>query len=163
MSFRLWEIAKDADKREALKRLGGIVTAILVAIWTVATFVVEHKDAHKEPTAQIQEALTGQLTAKDTQINELIKQNAALTKSLLEKNPAAGPGAQQAVSAAVGSIAQGAAEGDTRLQQALDLLKENKIAEATQLLNAVAEDKTAHAEQAATQAEKDRKEAAIAY
>ena len=42
-------------------------------------------------------------------------------------------------------------------------MKGNKIAEATQLLNAVAKDKTAHAEQAATQAEKARKEAAIAY
>jgi hypothetical protein len=62
---------------------------------------------------------------------------------LLNKNPAAGPGAQQAVGAAVGSIAQGAAEGDTRLQQALDLLKENKIAKATPLLKAVAKDKTA--------------------
>jgi len=45
----------------------------------------------------------------------------------------AGPGAQQAVGAAVQSIAQGAAEGHLRLQEALDLLKENKIAEATQL------------------------------
>lgn len=45
------------------------------------------------------------------------------------------------------------------MQQALGLLKENETAEATQLLNAVAEDRAAHAEQA----EKDRKEAAIAY
>ena len=83
---------------------------------------------------------------------------------LLERNPsAAGPGAQQAVGGAVQSIAQGASEGDKRLQQALGLLKDNKIAEATQLLTAVAKDKSAHAEQAATQAEKDRKEAAIAY
>src|ERR1035441_4131517 len=81
----------------------------------------------------------------------------ALTKSLLEKNPsAAGPGAQQAVVEAVQSIAQGAAEGDERLQQALTLLKENKIADATQLLSAFADDKTARIA-------KDRKEAAIAY
>jgi hypothetical protein len=52
---------------------------------------------------------------------------------------------QQAVGAAVGSIAQGAAEGDTRLQQTLGLLKENKIAKATRHLNAVAEDKAARA------------------
>src|SRR5207302_6435082 len=61
------------------------------------------------------------------------------------------------------SIAQGAAEGDARLQQALDLLKSNKIADATPLLNAVAEDKTARAGQETARAEKDRKEAAIAY
>jgi tetratricopeptide (TPR) repeat protein len=82
---------------------------------------------------------------------------------LLEKNPAVGPDAQQAVGAAVGSIAQGAAEGDARLQQALDLLKENKIADATRLLKAVAEDKTARAGQETARAEKDRKEAALAY
>ena len=86
-----------------------------------------------------------------------------LTKMLLEKNPTAGPGAQQVVGAAVGSIAQGAAEGDARLQQALDFLKENKIADATQLLNAVAEDKTARAGQETARAAMDRKEAAIAY
>jgi tetratricopeptide (TPR) repeat protein len=74
------------------------------------------------------------------------------------------------VGAAVGSIAQGAAEGDARLQQALGLLKENKIPEASQLLKAFAGDKEARAEQATQQAkqatqqaEKDRKEAAIAY
>jgi hypothetical protein len=103
----------------------------------------------KEQIEQIQKPLTEQLGQKDVQI-------AALTKMLLEKNPAAGPGAQQAVGAAVGSIAQGAAEGDARLQQALDLLKENKITEASQLLRAFAESKTARID-------KDRKEAAIAY
>src|ERR1700736_3569535 len=169
MSFRLWEIIKDPDIRAILSLVGGGAVVVAGGIWTVVTIVVEHKDSRKEPTVQIQEALTGQLTAKDAQINELIKQNVALTKSLLEKNPAAGPGAQQAVGAAVGSIAQGAAEGDTRLQQALDLLKANKIADAARLLNAVAEEKTALAEQAMARtgqetapAEKDRTDAAIA-
>jgi tetratricopeptide (TPR) repeat protein len=110
----------------------------------------------KEQIEQIQKPLTEQLSKKDAQI-------ADLTKLLLERNPAAGPGAQQAVGAAVGSIATGAAEGDARLQHALDLLKENEIADATQLLKTFAEDKTAHAEQATTQAEKDRTDAAIAY
>src|ERR1700730_5274471 len=170
MSFRLWEIIKDPDIRAILSLVGGGAVVVAGGIWTVVTFVVEHKDSRKEPTVQIQEALTGQLTAKDAQINELIKQNVALTKSLLEKNPAAGPGAQQAVGAAVGSIAQGAAEGDSRMQQALDLLKANKIAEASQLLRAFAEAKTARAEEETARAEeeparaaKDRKEAAIAY
>jgi tetratricopeptide (TPR) repeat protein len=79
-----------------------------------------------------------------------------LAYKLLERNPSAGPGARQAVGEAVQSIAQGAAEGDSRLQQAFSLLKENKITEAAQLLNAFAEDKM-------VRIEKDRKEAAIAY
>jgi tetratricopeptide (TPR) repeat protein len=93
----------------------------------------------------------------------LLKQNAALTKSLLEKNPSAAPGAQQAVGAAVTSIAQGAEAGDSRLEKALGLLKENKLAEATQLLTAFAGDREARAEKAKVQAEQDRKEAAVAY
>jgi tetratricopeptide (TPR) repeat protein len=188
MSFRLWESFKDPDKRAILSWLGGGAVVVAGAIWTAVTFVVEHKDTsdkkggtnitvsgqgiasggnttiggnvtigpNKEQIEQIQKPLAEQLGQKDAQIG-------ALTKLLLEKYPAAGPGAQQAVGAAIGSITQGAAEGDARLQQALDLLKANKIADATRLLNAVAEDKTAHAEQAATQADKDRKEAAIAY
>jgi tetratricopeptide (TPR) repeat protein len=101
--------------------------------------------------------------AKAVELNPDNAQNAALTQMLLEKNPAAGPGAQQAVGSAVQSIAQGAAEGDARSQQALDLLKANKIAEATPLLKAVAEDKKARAGQETALAEKERKDAAIAY
>jgi tetratricopeptide (TPR) repeat protein len=117
----------------------------------------------KEQIEQIQKPQGEQLAVKDAQIAALNAQNAALTQMLLEKNPAAGPGAQQAVAGAVQSITQGAAEGDARLQQALDLLKENKIADATRLLNAVAEDKTALAGQETARAAKDRKDAAIAY
>jgi tetratricopeptide (TPR) repeat protein len=106
---------------------------------------------------QIQRPLTEQLSQKEAEVSAWKAQAAALTKMLLEKNPsAAGPGAQQVVGGAVQSIVHGASEGNPRLQQALDLLKDNKVAEATQLLTTVAE-------QAATQAEKDRKEAAIAY
>ena len=97
--------------------------------------------------------LTTQLAAKDAQIADLMN----LTKLLLEKNAStAAPGAQQAVGEAIQSIAQGAAEGDTRLQQALELLKANKTTEAEPLLQAFAKDKTVRIEQ-------DRKEAAIAY
>ncbi|MGH6869856.1 MAG: hypothetical protein ACREDA_13500, partial [Methylocella sp.] len=146
---------------------------VAAGIWTVFTFVVEHKEAHdkkggtvvtlsgqgiasggdthingpvnigpsKEQIEQIQKPLAEQLATKDAQI-------AALTEMLAEKNPSAasGPGAQQALGAAVKSIARGADEGDPRLKQAFGLLEENKIAEATQLLNAVAVDRTARAE-----------------
>lgn len=89
----------------------------------------------KEQIEQIQKPLAGQLGQKDAQIDALKN----LIKSLLEKNREVGPGVQRAVGAA---IAQGAGEGDARLQQALVLLKDNEIAEATRLLILVAGDKT---------------------
>ena len=181
MTSWLGGILKDPEKRAVLSWLGGGAIVVAGGLWAVFTFYVEHRDAHDkkggttitvgqgigqvgeihgpvnigpspEQIAQIQKSQGDQLAAKDAQIAELHK----IIEMLVEKNPSAAPGTQQAVSAAVGSIAQGAAEGHPRLQEALDLLKKNKIAEATQLLNAVAEDKS-------TQAEKDRKEAAIAY
>src|ERR1700730_6668499 len=192
MSFRLREIIKNPDTRAILSWLGGGAVVAAGGIWTVVTFV-DHKDASDKKGGTVI-TLSGQgiNSGRDTniggnvnigpdkeQIEQIQKplaeqqarraQIAALTKLLLEKNPAAGPGAQQAVGAAVGSIAQGAAEGDTRLQQALDLWKANKIADAARLLNAVAEEKTALAEQAMARtgqetapAEKDRTDAAIA-
>ena len=172
---------KISRKRAVLSWLGGGAVVVPGGIWAVFTFYVEHRYADDkkggttitvgqgigqvgeihgpvnigpspEQIAQIQKPQGDQLAAKDAQIAELHK----IIEMLVEKNPSAAPGTQQAVSTAVKSIAQGAAEGHPRLQEALDLLKKNKIAEATQLLNAVAEDKS-------TQAEKDRKEAAIAY
>jgi tetratricopeptide (TPR) repeat protein len=135
-----------------LIRIAAIGLVVLIGYKGVQALI-----APPPPIEQIQKPLVDQLARKDEQI-------AALTKILLEKNPsAAGPGAQQAVGGAVQSIAQGASEGDKRLQQAFGLLKNNKVAEATQLLTAVAKDKSAHAEQAATQVEKDRQEAATAY
>ena len=150
-------IFKDPDGKPNWPRVGAVLAAVMAGAWAVFVFFFEHKVSHEqgpspEQIAQIQKPLADELAAQN-----------ALIKFLLEKNPAAGPGAQQAVGAAVQSITQGAAEGDPRLQQALDLLKANKIAEATQLLNAFAEDKMARAEQATAQAEKDRKDAAIAY
>jgi tetratricopeptide (TPR) repeat protein len=167
----------------AILAVGAAIAAVAQGIWAVVTFIAERKKTAEkkggdtkatqtgqvaasgrdttfqgpvtfapspELVAQIQKPLADELAARGTQ-----KEN--LTKMLLERNPAAtGPGAQQAVGEAVGSIAKGAAEGDSRLQQALDLLKANKMAEAVQLLNAFAEDKR-------VRIEKDRKEAAIAY
>src|ERR1700724_2346090 len=180
MSSWLREFVKDPHNRAALSWLGGGIVVVAGGIWAVVKFFAERKKADEkkggdtnvnvgqgagsgrdttfqgpvsfapstELIAQIQKPLVDELGAQRAQI-------ANLTKMLLEKNPAAGPGAQQAVGAAVGSIAQGAAEGDSRLQQALDLLKANKIAEASRLLRAFAEDKTASAEQEAARAEKD--------
>lgn len=70
--------------------------------------------------------------------------------------PQVGPSAAQRVEQAVTGIAKGASEGDEQLQQALSLLAAGNAAQATPLLKAVAETKTA-------QIQKDRKEAATAY
>ena len=88
------------------------------------------------------------------QLKENIQQ---LTRQLITLNAAnAGPALNHAVNEAVAATAKGAAEGDQRLQQAFDMLKANKIAEAAQLLQAVAADKSASIE-------KDRKDVAAAY
>ena len=120
----------------------------------------------KEQIEQIQKPQGEQLAVKDSQIAALNAQNAAkddLIKMLVENNPGVRPGSREAVTGAVGSIGQDAAEGDARSQQVLDLLKENKIAEATQLLKTVAEDETTRAEQETASAEKKRKKAATAW
>jgi tetratricopeptide (TPR) repeat protein len=183
-----WDFLKDPDNQKVIGWLCGGIAAVASAIFAVVKFRAERKKADEkkggvtnvavgqgagsgrdttfqgavsfgpspEQIEQIQKPLADQLAAQRAQIENL-------TKALLERNPAAGPGAQQAVGAAVGSIVEGAAEGDSRLQKALGLLRENKITEASQLLKAFAGDKEARAEQATEQAAKDRKEAAVVY
>jgi tetratricopeptide (TPR) repeat protein len=68
----------------------------------------------------------------------------------------ASPNAKQQVTDAVTNIAQGASQGDPRLQQALSLLAAGNVAQATPLLQAVADEKSARITQ-------DRKDAATAY
>jgi len=66
------------------------------------------------------------------------------------------PGAAQRVGEAVTDIAKGAAAGDERLRKALGLLATGDIDEASRLLQAVADEKTARIRQ-------DSKEAALAF
>jgi hypothetical protein len=81
----------------------------------------------------------------------------ALTQQLVANSVVkAAPGAEKAVREAVAAAAKGAAEGDERLQKALDLLKANKVAEAEVLFRDVAADKAVRIKQ-------DRKDAAAAY
>lgn len=184
----MWEFLTNPENRARISWLGGGAVAICAGLRRVVTFVIDHRDAADkksppaisstgpaivsgrdtnitgnvaigptpEQIAQIQKPLADQLHDKDAQIAELIK-------ALQARNPGASPAAQEAVGAAVQSIAEGAAQGDARLQQALDLLKANRIADATRVLNAVAEEKSARAAQETARAERDRKDAAIAY
>jgi tetratricopeptide (TPR) repeat protein len=97
---------------------------------------------------------------RDENVATLIKQGEAtqaLVRQLIanSQTPAA-PGREQAVSAAVTNIATGAATGDMRLQQALDLLKAGKVEAASGLLRAFAADKDARIRE-------DSKQAATAW
>jgi len=88
---------------------------------------------------------------------EVLKAIADLSGQLVALSPAqAAPGAEKRVGEAVGNIARGAAEGDERLQKALDLLQAGKVADAVPLLQAVAEEKTARIRQ-------DSQVAAVAF
>ena len=166
----LWDFIKNPDNRTIVAWLCGGLAVAAGGTWKVIVFIADRKkdgekksgDSHviqlgqglalgdkatfyapvtvapssgpsPEHIAQIQKPLADELAAQRAQIENL-------TKMLLEKNPAAAPGAQQAVGGAVQSIAQGAAEGDTRLQQALELLQANKTSEAEPLLKAFAEE-----------------------
>jgi hypothetical protein len=135
-SLAQWDHQRNG-KAGGLSWIGGAAVVVIGGLWTGITYFVDHKAEHgegpsKEQIEQIQKPLAEQLAAQN-----------ALIKMLLEKNPTAAPGAQQAVGAALQSIAQGAEAGETRLEKALGLLKENKLAEATRLLTAVAGDKEA--------------------
>jgi hypothetical protein len=86
-----------------------------------------------------------------------IHETRALVQQLLASSSAkAAPGAERAVGEAVAAAAQGAAEGDERLQKALELLKAKKVAEAEALFRDVAADKAASIK-------RDSADAAAAY
>lgn len=107
-----------------LIRLAAIGLVGLIGVTGVRTLI-----APPPPT----EHLIEQIHVKDIQIEASAKREADLIKTinmLVAQHPAAGPGVQQAFGQAVQSIAHGAEAGDSRLEQALGLLKENKLAEA---------------------------------
>ena len=79
-----------------------------------------------------------------------------LVAQLLAKSAQASPSQERAVGKAVKDAQQGAQGGDIRLQQALSLLNDDKIAEAERLFDVVANEKAA-------QARLDSKDAAAAF
>jgi tetratricopeptide (TPR) repeat protein len=175
----LWEVIRNPDNRDTFTWVGGGIVAVAGAIWAVVKFLAERKQADEKKGADANTFNVGPGLAMGGNAKfrgklsfglgeQKAQQNFDEIKSLVnqliaDRQTPAAPGAEQAVGEAVQSIEQGAAEGDSRLQQALELLKANKTTEATQLLSAFAEDKEARAEQAIARASKDRKEAAIAY
>ena len=81
----------------------------------------------------------------------------ALIQKLLPKSPTQSlPGIEKAVGEAIAAAEKGAAEGEQRMENALKLLQENKLAEAEDLFRAVAMEKEARIRQ-------DSKDVASAY
>ena len=72
---------------------------------------------------------------------QLVETKAIVEKLLSISQAQAAPGRDQAVTDAVTATVAGAAQGDARLQRALEFLKAGKIASAEPLLRAVAADK----------------------
>jgi tetratricopeptide (TPR) repeat protein len=102
--------------------------------------------------------------AKNDESKTETKMILALVRQLVAANQTqAAPGREQAVDAAVTNIATSAAAGDTRLQQALDLLKAGNIEDASKLLRTVADEKVAAIAQAQAGIREDSKQAATAW
>ena len=102
------------------------------------------------------QALIAPAPSYDPGLERKIDDLTALAQQLVANSGRQAPGAERAVSQAVTTAAEGAAAGDARLQQALDLLKMNRVADAEILFRAVAADKAAHIRQ-------DTRDAAVAY
>ncbi|MCI0600632.1 MAG: YjbE family putative metal transport protein, partial [Beijerinckiaceae bacterium] len=95
-------------------------------------------------------------------IEALRAQAAKLPDLLLQRSPVTAPLARQAVDTAVQALAQGAADGENRLELALGLLQQAKIAEALPLLEAAAKDEAERSGKSPEQGG-DRMRAAVSY
>jgi tetratricopeptide (TPR) repeat protein len=153
---RLWEIlgrsgAKsgfeayplpDLKREQPWNIVPKLIRLTLLAITALIVF--------KGVQALIAPSVPQHLEQKVDETNDLIRQ-------LIARSSApTGLGAEKAIGEAVAAAATGAAEGDERLGRALDLLRQNKTSEATDLFRAVAADKEARIRQ-------DRADAAAAY
>ena len=179
MIAHLLEFLKDESNRTVLQVIGSVLAALATAGWAVFTYFRPAKRADKNSMPSGPSVVIGQnvqaghdVTINPTvtigpdgkeinsKLDELKEQNSdliALVEKLVAASPEqTAPGLKEAVTGAVGYADRGAQAGDARLKQALDLLKQNKVAEADALFGQVA----AAAEQAGR---RNFKEAASAY
>jgi hypothetical protein len=166
--LRLWKFVRNGKNREILSWLGGGVVVVVVGTWTLFTYLHDDKKPGG-PTATVVNP-SGSLIAPGGVFNGPVnlgldeKQVAALVQQLLAVSQTqAAPGREQALGTAVENIAKGAAAGDVRLQQALDLLKAGKVEDASRLLRTFADDKTAQIAQDQARLKADTLDAAAAY
>jgi tetratricopeptide (TPR) repeat protein len=147
MLARLWKFVCNVKNREILSWLGGGAVVIVAGTWALFTYFFPHDD--KKPTV-INTTIINNVGLNEKQFSALVQQVNA------NRSGPATPNQEQAVAEALAAAQKGAAQGDATLQQALDLLKANKIAEAETKFRAVADEKAARISQ-------DKKDAAAAY
>ena len=140
-----------------LKVMAAVVTIFAVLSLVAGFLVWEHQRQVTVEEAREKERLVRE-EARDKQLK------AEIVQSLLGISGAqAAPGAAKALGDAVAEAQEGAAQGDERLQKALDLLKANKPQDAEPLFRTVAEEKAARVRTDRARLEKDSKAAAAAY
>src|SRR5262245_55810034 len=150
--------ADDVRKRQVsaqnwrLKVTAAIITVLAVLSLVTGFLVWEHqRQITGEETRERQRLAREE--ARDKQLAEMH----GVVQRLLGISPAqAAPGSARALGDAVADAQEGAAQGDERLQKALDLLKANRPQDAEPLFRAVADEKAARVK-------KDSKDAAAAY
>jgi len=140
-----------------LKVTAAVVTVVAVLSWVTGFLIWEHQRQVTVEETRERERLARE-EARDRQLK------AEIVQSLLGISGAqAAPGAAKALGDAVADAQEGAAQGDERLQKALDLLKANKPQDAEPLFRTVAEEKAARIRTDRARLEKDSKAAAAAY
>jgi hypothetical protein len=139
MSSWLSGIFKDPEKRVIISWLGGGAVVVAGGIWAVVTSVVDHKARDDKGVTNVY----------------ILDENAAKTvvaRIISERQTPALPGTQLAVAEAVDATTKGAAAGNPRAKQALELLNAGKIAEAVPLFQAEAAEKEAASRSSANEA-----------
>jgi tetratricopeptide (TPR) repeat protein len=161
LSGAILELLATADNRRIKIRTAVVaVVALLVMLVGYLAWDRHVRNVESAATAKKSEEMAA-LAKKNETTNETIL---ALTRQLVVASQTqAAPGREQAVGAAVTNIATSAAAGDTRLQQALDLLKAGNIEDASKLLRAVADEKAAAMAQAQARIREDSEQAATAW
>jgi tetratricopeptide (TPR) repeat protein len=173
MIAHLLKVLKDDANRTILQWIGSGVAALAVGAWAVFTYLHPSEPLNNKPEPSGPSVVIGKdvQAGRDVTINptvtigpdsreinaKLDRIQALLVEKLLATSTSQTvPGVKEAVTGAVQFAERGAQAGDPRLQQALDLLKQNKVAEAQALFQQVAE----ASEQAAR---RSNAEAAAAY
>jgi tetratricopeptide (TPR) repeat protein len=176
MLLRLWKFVWEVKNREILSWLGGGAVVIVAGAWTLFTYFHDDKKLGALTTTVVNPSGSNiiapggvfngpvNLGPDQKRIDDKIDEVKVLVQQLLAVSQAqAAPGREQAVSTAVENITKGAAAGEAPLQQALDLLKEHKVEDASRVLRAFADDKTTQLAQDQARLKADSLDAAAAY
>src|SRR5260370_39191289 len=135
--YKLEAINIDWSWKSLIPKLGrlSVLALIIVGVWRGVPKLADALQNIRETHREVKK--TGET------IEDLKVQVGRLTERLLSVSPAsAAPGVEKAVGAAVQTAVDGAAAGDQRYAEALNLLKQGKATEAERLFRAVAEEKS---------------------